>query len=87
MNRQVTISVQGMTCASCSTGMIDICFESPLLAGCKTRKIEEDEVQVGDILLVRSGSTIQVDGRIVEGRSAIDESMITRHAWRAVIAC
>ncbi|MGB0389137.1 MAG: HAD-IC family P-type ATPase, partial [Ardenticatenaceae bacterium] len=36
-----------------------------------------DEVQVGNILLVRPGSTIPVDGRIVEGRSAIDESMIT----------
>ena len=40
-------------------------------------EVPVDEVQVGDILLVRPGSTIPVDGRIVEGRSAIDESMIT----------
>ena len=40
-------------------------------------EVPVDEVQVGDILLVRPGSTIPVDGRIVDGRSAIDESMIT----------
>ena len=40
-------------------------------------EVPVDEVQVGNILLVRPGSTIPVDGRIVEGRSAIDESMIT----------
>ncbi|HVC26976.1 MAG TPA: heavy metal translocating P-type ATPase [Nitrososphaerales archaeon] len=36
-----------------------------------------EQVQVGDILVVRPGEKIPVDAVIVEGRSAIDESMIT----------
>ncbi len=36
-----------------------------------------DRVVVGDILRVRPGEKIPVDGRIVEGRSTIDESMLT----------
>lgn len=35
------------------------------------------EVQVGDIIIVKPGSKIPVDGVIVEGYSSIDESMIT----------
>jgi len=36
-----------------------------------------EEVQVGDVVVVRPGEKIAVDGVVVEGRSAIDESMIT----------
>ncbi len=36
-----------------------------------------EQVQVGDVLVVRPGEKIPVDAIIVEGRSAIDESMIT----------
>src|SRR3546814_15076904 len=35
------------------------------------------EVAVGDLLLVRPGSKIAVDGAVEEGDSAIDESMVT----------
>lgn len=35
------------------------------------------EVIVGDILHIKPGEKIPVDGKIVEGRSAIDESMLT----------
>ena len=36
-----------------------------------------EQVQVGDVLAVRPGEKIPVDAIIVEGRSAIDESMVT----------
>ncbi len=43
----------------------------------KERDIPIDEVQVGDIIRVRPGEKIPVDGVIVEGESSIDESMVT----------
>ncbi|OLE88624.1 MAG: copper-translocating P-type ATPase [Crenarchaeota archaeon 13_1_20CM_2_51_8] len=36
-----------------------------------------EEIEVGDILLVRPGEKVPVDGRVIDGNSAIDESMIT----------
>src|SRR5690606_33109037 len=36
-----------------------------------------DEVGVGDIVLVRPGDKVPVDGEVVEGESSIDESMLT----------
>ena len=35
------------------------------------------EVAVGDIVVVRPGERIPVDGLVIEGRSAVDESMMT----------
>ena len=35
------------------------------------------EVQVGDLLLVRPGAKIAVDGTVEEGQSEVDESMVT----------
>lgn len=36
-----------------------------------------EEVQPGDIVLVRPGERIAVDGRVIDGKSYVDESMIT----------
>lgn len=36
-----------------------------------------EDVQVGDIVIVRPGEKIPVDGIILEGRSTVDESMLT----------
>jgi Cu+-exporting ATPase len=41
------------------------------------RDIPTDEVQIGDVVVVRPGEKIPVDGEIVDGRSSIDESMVT----------
>lgn len=36
-----------------------------------------EEVQVGDVILVRPGEKVPVDGVIIEGNTSIDESMLT----------
>jgi len=41
------------------------------------REIPIEEVEVGDILIVRPGNRIPVDGVVIDGHSFIDESMIT----------
>ena len=43
----------------------------------KEQDIPVEEVQVGDMVIVRPGEKIPVDGTVREGRSAVDESMIT----------
>src|SRR6185369_9212479 len=43
----------------------------------KEMDIPIEDVQIGDIIRVRPGEKIPVDGEIVEGESAIDESMVT----------
>jgi P-type Cu+ transporter len=40
-------------------------------------EVPVDDVRVGDFVLVRPGEKIPVDGVVTEGRSAIDESMLT----------
>ncbi len=41
------------------------------------REIPVEEVKVGDVLLVRPGEKIPVDGKVVDGGSSVDESMLT----------
>jgi Cu+-exporting ATPase len=43
----------------------------------KEKDIPVEDVQVGDIVAVRPGEKIPVDGIVTEGSSAVDESMIT----------
>ncbi len=45
--------------------------------GSVTRDLPLDEVVTGDLLVVRPGERVPVDGRIVEGRTTIDRSMLT----------
>jgi P-type Cu+ transporter len=40
-------------------------------------EVEIDSLQVGDRLRVRPGEKVPVDGEILEGRSALDESLVT----------
>src|SRR5699024_12231311 len=40
-------------------------------------EINIDEVQVGDTLVVRHGEKLHVDGKLISGSTAIDESMLT----------
>ncbi|ETB63969.1 TPA: cadmium-translocating P-type ATPase [Candidatus Nomurabacteria bacterium] len=43
----------------------------------KEIEIEVSEVKVGDMIIVKPGMKIPVDGKITEGTTSIDESMIT----------
>jgi Cu+-exporting ATPase len=43
-------------------------------------EVSLERVQPGDLLRVRAGDRIPVDGRVVEGSSAVDESMLTGEA-------
>ncbi|MBB6167782.1 Cu+-exporting ATPase [Chelatococcus composti] len=40
-------------------------------------EVQLDSVHVGDRLRVRPGEKVPVDGEVIEGRSAVDESMVT----------
>ncbi|MHA6287689.1 heavy metal translocating P-type ATPase [Maricaulis sp. CAU 1757] len=44
------------------------------------REVDLADIQLGDRLRVRPGDKIPVDGDVVEGRSAVDESMLTGEA-------
>ncbi|GAB3309918.1 heavy metal translocating P-type ATPase [Epidermidibacterium keratini] len=39
--------------------------------------VSPDQLQVGDVVVVRPGASVPADGRIVDGRASMDESMVT----------
>src|SRR5215212_3385378 len=43
----------------------------------KEADVPVEEVELGDVVVVRPGEKIPVDGRVVSGTSAVDEAMIT----------
>ncbi len=49
--------------------------------GSKTVDIPLERVVVGDRIVVRPGERIPVDGIVLEGQSAVDESMLTGESW------
>lgn len=48
-----------------------------IVAGGSDEEITLDQVKTGDLLRVRPGDKVPVDGLITEGRSTVDESMMT----------
>jgi Cu+-exporting ATPase len=40
-------------------------------------EIEIDRLKKGDVMIVRPGETIPTDGEVVDGKSSVDESMVT----------
>ncbi|MFW9937211.1 MAG: heavy metal translocating P-type ATPase [Candidatus Thorarchaeota archaeon] len=40
-------------------------------------EIPIEEIEVGDVLIVRPGEKIPIDGKVIQGKTKIDESMIT----------
>ncbi len=51
--------------------------EEPGGAGVKEVDVPIEQVGVGEVVLVRPGEKVPVDGEVVSGRSAVDESMLT----------
>lgn len=51
--------------------------EARILLDGEERMVPVDEVHVGDVLRVRPGEKIPVDAVVLEGASAVDESMLT----------
>jgi len=48
-----------------------------VLRGSQQVEVAPDEVQTGEIVLLKPGARVPVDGEVVAGASAVDESMIT----------
>jgi Cu+-exporting ATPase len=48
-----------------------------LIKNGKEVKVPLKDVKIGDILLVKPGESIPVDGKVIDGYSSVDESMIT----------
>ncbi len=58
--------------------LIDLAPKTATVLRNKTeKKIPVEAVVVGDILIIRSGEAVPVDGRILEGNAAMDESALT----------
>lgn len=51
--------------------------EAERVEGGETVAVSPSELIVGDVVVVRPGARVPADGRIVEGRAAMDESLVT----------
>jgi len=58
--------------------------EATVIRGGKTLRLPLGDVIVGDIILVKPGEKIPVDGEIIEGSSTVDESMVTGESMPVV---
>ena len=76
----------GKTLESLSKGRTTDALKNLMKMAPKTALIERDgeqieldidEVKVGDIFIVKPGQAIPVDGLIIEGQTAVDESALT----------
>jgi len=67
--RQTSTALRGLVALQPATARV--------LRGDVEAEIPVGEVERGDLVLVRPGERIPVDGKIVSGRSAVDESMLT----------
>ena len=82
----VTLITVGKLLESISKGKTTNALESLMKLAPKTAMLVRDgietevpveEVQAGDIFVVRPGENIPVDGKIIEGNAAVDESALT----------
>lgn len=48
-------------------------------------KVDPDEVQIGDIIVIKAGEKIPLDGKVIEGSSMIDTSALTGESIPRVV--
>jgi Cu+-exporting ATPase len=51
--------------------------EATIIRDGKESKVPIDQVRVGDVVIVKPGEKVPVDGTIIEGESALDEKVVT----------
>ncbi len=51
-----------------------------LLTGDEVQKVSPDKVTIGDIIIVRPGEKVPLDGRVISGTSSLDTSALTGEA-------
>ena len=51
----------------------------------KVEKVDPDEVKIGDIIIVKTGEKIPLDGVVVEGRSSLDTMALTGESAPRVV--
>ncbi|PWF27737.1 heavy metal translocating P-type ATPase [Ancrocorticia populi] len=55
--------------------------EAEVVRGDSTENVAPEDLEEGDVVVIRPGSSIPADGTIVEGSAHVDESMITGESW------
>lgn len=82
----ITLIILGKYLEARAKGRTSDAIRKLMSLGAKKARVERegkevdisiDEVRVGDIVIVRPGEKIPVDGVVIAGRSSVDESMIT----------
>ncbi len=48
-----------------------------LKRGEEIRRVDPDEVRIGDIIIIKAGERVPLDGKVIEGRSMLDTSALT----------
>jgi Cu+-exporting ATPase len=77
LGRYLEARARGQTSAAIRKLMGLRAKTSRILVNGIEKEVPVEEVAVGDIVIVRPGEKIPVDGIVIEGGSAVDESMLT----------
>lgn len=77
LGRYLEVKARGKTSEAIKKLMSLQAKTARIIVDNKEKEIPIEEVQINDILVVRPGEKLPVDGTVVSGESAIDESMIT----------
>lgn len=77
LGQVLELKARGQTSEAIRTLMEKAAKSARLIRNGQEVEIPVDEVQVGDLLRVRPGDKVPVDGKLIEGNSYVDEAMLT----------